>query len=263
MFDFHRDRYEYFKTQVINAEEYLVPFVERYFGSFSTATHVLEIGSAEGGVLKAFVDKGCIGTGVELNDVRIAQSNEFLKEDILNGKVTLYHRNIFESDIGQAFAGKFDIIILKDVIEHINDQDLLLNQMRRYLRDNGVIFFGFPPWRMPFGGHQQICRSKFLSRLPWFHLLPGPCYSMILKMFCEHVPTFMEIKATGISIHRFERLVKNNGYLVKGCKHYLINPIYRFKFKLEPVEQFRFISKIPYVKDFFTTCVYYVITKAV
>lgn len=262
MFNFHLNRYEYFKTQIINTEEYVIPFVEKYFGPLDSNTRVLEIGSAEGGVLKAFLKKGCIGTGVEQDKLRIEQCTEFLAEDIVKGRVTLYHNNILDPALAMAFTAKFDIIVLKDVIEHITEKELLLQQLKKYLRSNGAIYFGFPPWRMPFGGHQQICENKFLSRLPWFHLLPRRWYESVLKQSGEHYPTLMEIRDTGISIKRFERLIKTTGYRIEGSKHYLINPIYKYKFNFKPVEQFKFISKLTHFKDFFTTCAYYyVVTK--
>jgi 2-polyprenyl-3-methyl-5-hydroxy-6-metoxy-1,4-benzoquinol methylase len=64
--------------------------------------------------------------------------------------------------------------LLKDVIEHIHDQPKLIAWMKSYLAPNGTIFFGFPPWQMPFGGHQQLCRNKVLAKLPYYHLLPRP-----------------------------------------------------------------------------------------
>jgi SAM-dependent methyltransferase len=263
MFDFHLDRFEYFRTQTHNTEKYVIPFIEQNCPALNWAgAQVLEVGSAEGGVLKAFVNIGCLGTGVEPVAIRVAQSREYLEEDIAKGKITLYQQSIFDSDFEDRFSGKFDLIILKDVIEHIHGQELLLKQLQTYLKPSGVIYFGFPPWRMPFGGHQQICKSKFLSRLPWFHLLPSRFYETILKIFGERTSDLMEIKETGISISRFETIVKQTGFDIVGCKHYLINPIYEFKFKMRPKEQFKVISSVPYFRDFFTTCVYYLIAKS-
>ncbi len=83
------------------------------------------------------------------------------------------------------FHRPFDLIILKDVIEHIHDQDAILSRLRNFLKPGGHIFFGFPPWQMPFGGHQQVLAHRLLSRTPYFHLLPVPLYRGILKAFGE------------------------------------------------------------------------------
>ena len=47
----------------------------------------------------------------------------------------------------------------------------------------------------------------------------------------------IEIKETGISIERFEKIVDETGYKVVNKTHYLINPIYEYKFGWKPKEQ--------------------------
>lgn len=219
---------------------------------------VLEIGCGEGGVLKAFINKGCDGVGVEMDASRIENANKFLPEDIAAGRLHFVIKDIYEADTEKDFRGLFDIIVLKDVIEHIHDQSKLIVQMKKFLKTNGVIFFGFPPWYMPFGGHQQICRSR-ISRLPYIHLLPRFMYKWILKNRKENVEEMMEIRDTGISIERFEKICKRKGYQLVHNRHYLINPIYEWKFGWKPKTQGSLIKAIPYIRDFFTTCVYYII----
>ncbi|WP_442590409.1 class I SAM-dependent methyltransferase [Pedobacter sp. AW31-3R] len=259
MYNFHKDRFEYFQTQIKNTEKYVIPFIEESGVSIKKGTKVLEIGSAEGGVLKAFVNKGCEGTGVELDNLRVLQSNDYLKKDINAGTIVIYNKNIYDPLFKNEFAGKFNLIILKDVIEHIHEQEKLISVLHSYLTEDGYIFFGFPPWRMPFGGHQQVCKNKFLSRLPWIHLLPNFIYKNILLSFGEDPTFFMETKETRISIARFEKIVHREGFCIAAEKHFLINPIYEYKFKMRPREQFKMIKSIPHLRDFLTTCVYYLI----
>ncbi|HNE93368.1 MAG TPA: methionine biosynthesis protein MetW, partial [Chitinophagaceae bacterium] len=66
MFEFHKDRKRYFDIQVANASEYVIPFIEKKF-TIKEEMRVLEIGCGEGGVLKAFLQKGCTGLGVEFD----------------------------------------------------------------------------------------------------------------------------------------------------------------------------------------------------
>ena len=58
MFEFHKNKPKYFLHQYQTAKDYIVPFVERDM-TLGADTRVLEIGCAEAGVLKAFVEKGC------------------------------------------------------------------------------------------------------------------------------------------------------------------------------------------------------------
>jgi hypothetical protein len=87
-------------------------------------------------------------------------------------------------------------------------------------------------------------------------------YKGLLKLSGEYeevIGELLEIKDTGISIERFERIVRQSGYTIPLRTFYLVNPIYQYKFGIKPREQFSFIGKIPYLRDFVTTCVYYLI----
>jgi 2-polyprenyl-3-methyl-5-hydroxy-6-metoxy-1,4-benzoquinol methylase len=150
---------------------------------------------------------------------------------------------------------------MKDVIEHIHDQKKLLQRLHDLLLPQGAIFFGFPPWQMPFGGHQQMCKSKLLSKFPYYHLLPKKLYKWVLMKFNEPAEDLLEIKDTGISIERFEKIVKQTNYRVINKTHYLINPIYKYKFGWKARKQLPILKSIPYIRDYFTTCVYYLITQ--
>ena len=68
---------------------------------------------------------------------------------------------------------------------------------------------------MPFGGHQQICRSRFLSHLPFFHLLPTRLYERILRARKEDegcVRELLNIKKTKCPIELFERTMRKEGF---------------------------------------------------
>lgn len=262
MFEFHADRKRYFDIQSLNAGKYILPFIESNF-SIQKGMRVLEIGCGEGGVLKPFINKGCIAVGVEFDEIRIKNGENWLAEDIANGKLSFVVKDIYDTDV-EGLGGKFDIIILKDVIEHIHDQSKLLSRLKNFLMPSGIIFFGFPPWQMPFGGHQQLCEKK-LSKVPYFHLLPVPVYKGLLRLFGEsdsNIVQLLEIKETGISIERFEKIVKETGYKVVSKIHYLFNPIYEWKFNIRVKKQNAIISKIPYLRNYVTTCVYYIIKSA-
>lgn len=259
MYEFHADRKRYFDIQVMNAGKYVIPFIEEKF-PVKAGMRVLEIGCGEGGVLKAFINKGCVGVGVELDISRIAMANEYLPEDIAAGRLRFVAKDIYQVDVVQDLEGAFDIIVLKDVIEHIHDQQRLIGWMKNFLKQEGVIFFGFPPWYMPFGGHQQICKSK-ISRLPYIHLLPKSIYRWVLVNRKENVDEMMEIRETGISIERFEKICKNEGYRFLNKQHYLLNPIYEWKFGWKPRKQLGIIKAVPFFRNFLTTCVYYIIKR--
>lgn len=257
MFEFHQDRKRYFDIQIINTEQHVIPFIEERF-AITPGMRVLEIGCGEAGVLKAFVNKGCKGVGVEFDHTRIDNANIWLHDDIASGKIQLITKDIYKTTPDE--IGRFHIIVLKDVIEHIHDQEKLIGWLQTFLHPKGIVYFGFPPWQMPFGGHQQICRGKFTSKMPYYHLLPKRLYKAILERFNEPVEEMLEIRETGISIEKFEKIVKRTKYNILHKKFFLINPIYEWKFGWKARKQFSPIAKLPVIRNFLTTCVYYIIS---
>lgn len=263
MFEFHQDKKTYFDYQYRTAKEYILPFV-RLHRTLPAGSRVLEIGCGEAGVLKAFLEEECQCMGIELHESRIETAKSFMPEPVASGQLQLIARNIYDIDPAQEIGFKFDLIILKDVIEHIPDQDRFMTILRQFLAPQGVVFFAFPPWYMPFGGHQQICRGKWLSKLPYYHLLPRSIYQQVLRWGGESGQTIqelLEIKDTGISIERFESIARKRSYQVLQRKIFLINPIYQFKFGWAPRTQHAILSRLPYLRDFLSTAVYFLVSE--
>lgn len=257
----HLDDRVRFDQQVDNSLSYVLPFIEQT-KPLGPGTSIFEVGTAEGGVLLPFINRGCHCVGVDLAQNRIDLANNFLESEVKAGKAEFICQNIYDESFLNRFSGAFDVIILKDVIEHVPEQEKFVPYLKNFLKPGGQIFFGFPPWYMPFGGHQQVCRKKWASVLPWYHILPTPIYKGMLKMAGEHevvIQELLEVKDTGITIERFERIVKASGLKILRKQDYLINPIYKYKFGLQPRKQWAPLTWIPYFRDFVTTCVYYTV----
>lgn len=262
MFDFHKDKKRYFEMQYTTSKEYILPFIGKYL-DLSKKMEVLELGCAEAGVLKAFTNLGHKCTGIELSEGRIKLAEQFLSEELEKGLIRFNTSNLFDLTPGTD-GHLYDLIILKDVIEHIPDQEAFIPYLSKFLKPNGVIFFGFPPWLMPFGGHQQLCRNKYLKKMPWIHLLPKFIYSSLLKMGESEpkvITELLEIHDTGITIERFNRICINSNHKMIAKKYWLFNPIYEWKFNLSPKEVPTPLHLLPYVRDFYTTAYYALVQK--
>lgn len=255
----HTNREQYFQEQGYTTVNYVMPFVGEAI-PLTEKTSVLEIGCGEGGNLRPFLDMGCRVTGIDISESKIRKATDFLSQPEYQSQLLLVADDIYNL---HDHSLKADLIMMRDVIEHIHDQERFMEFIKRFLNPGGVVFFAFPPWYNPFGGHQQICRSRFLSQLPYFHLCPSIIYTFLLKLFGESrgtIGTLMEIKQTGISIGRFQRILRKKNYHILRVRHYLINPNYQIKFKLTPRKQARFIASIPVVRDIFTTASYYLVS---
>ena len=161
-----------------------------------------------------------------------------------------------------SYEDKYDVILLHDVIEHVPTKEPFLAHLRKFMKTKGVLFVGFPAWQMPFGGHQQICRSKLCSHLPFIHLLPTPLYRLLLKTCNEEKGTMnelMSIKECRTSIELFERLIHQCGFSVTDQKLWFINPHYKQKFHLTPRLLPHWVWKVKYIRNFFTTSCWYIL----
>lgn len=263
MYDFHKDKQRYHEIQYRNAKESILPFVAPFLKDRKHPIHVLEIGSAEGGNLLPFAEAGYQCTGIELSAPRIELAKKFAGDLFREGKIEFINSDIHDIDPDTHPNLRFDLIFLKDVLEHIHNQEKMMHALRGFLKPGGVIFLGFPSWYMPFGGHQQMCYSRFLSRLPWFHLLPMPLYRWVLKTFNPHPRQnegLIEIKETGISIRRFEKICRKEKLRILKRTFYFIPPIYNLKFGMKTRRLTPLISGIPFLQELFITSAYYVVT---
>jgi SAM-dependent methyltransferase len=258
---YHRNPERYFEDQRRVTADHVIPFVE-LSGALPRGANVLEIGCGEAGVLGAFLDRGCHAVGVDSNERRLARGKELLASPIADGRLQLLHLDAHTLGERAELWARFDLIVLKDVIEHVDDRPALLASMARLLRSDGRVFVAFPPWQMPFGGHQQICRSWLLARTPYFHLLPTGPYRRLLELFEERparVQSLMDTKRTGIGTAAFEQLVESSLYETLQRRFYLLNPMYSYRFGLPAQTQSEWIAAQPAWRDFVTTCAYYTI----
>ena len=249
------DRDQYFNEQAFTTEKYVIPYINEILPVTPDIT-VAEIGCGEGGNLKPFVDKGCKVVGIDLADWKIKLAEQFFENHPLHANVKFISKDVY--DLGKDGSLKFDLIIMRDTLEHIPNQDVFLEHLKLFLKPNGIVFFSFPAWRMPFGGHQQMCHSKVLSVLPYFHILPRSIFRIVLKAFGETdgaIEGLLEVKDTKISIQKYHSILSKRGYMIQKESHYLINPNYEVKFKLKP-RLLPFFLNIPYFRDFFVTTLY-------
>ncbi len=258
MFDRHSDRSKYFREQAYTSEKYVIPYIKDLI-DINESTHVLEIGCGEGGNLIPFADLGCERVvGVDLSTPKIETARDYFSTHEHAKNCEFYIQDIYDWED----SGTYDIIIMRDVIEHIHDQERFMSFAKRFLKPSGKFFFGFPPWQNPFGGHQQMCKSKLLSKLPYYHILPKPIYKGMLKAFGESdkkIEGLLEIKDTRISLERFERISKSAGYNIAKKTWYLFNPNYETKFGLKPRVQSPLLTWIPYFRNYVVTAGYYVL----
>lgn len=249
----HQDRRQYFDELSLTSEKYFVPFIEKA-KPITAGQSVLEIGCGEGGNLLPFAQRGCGVTGIDRAEVRISQAKTFFEDEKLAG--TFVCGDIFEPDTPFPETGGYDIILIHDVIEHVHHKKELISTAMKFLKKDGIVYVGFPPWRMPFGGHQQIARNKLVSKTPYIHLLPKSAYKSLLRTAGESsaiIDELMDIKECGTSIEMFKKIT--DLLELKICQEalYFINPHYEIKFRLKPRKLAPPFVAVKHLRDFLTT----------
>ena len=252
----HNNRRLYFRELAATSANYYIPYITRWH-EVRAGMKVLEIGCGEGGNLLPFARLGCDVTGVDIASCRIEEARRFFWEEQAGGRFIAADILKLEEPVG-----RYDIIICHDVLEHIGDKDRLLSRIADCLVPGGIVFMSFPAWQMPFGGHQQICRSRILSHLPFVHLLPGALYKGVIRLSGESRACLQEllaIRSNRITIEAFERLVGQTNLTILDRTLYLVNPHYKVKFGLTPRLLKRPLSSVPYLRDFLSSSCFYIL----
>ena len=252
----HTNREVYFNELAKTSRDFYIDYINK-FTTVDTNLKIAEIGCGEGGNLLPFAEIGCDVMGIDLSSSRITEAKEFFSRADANGRFEC----ISFFDAAPALYDKYNVILIHDVIEHIEDKQRFIIHLKNFLAEDGIVFWGFPAWQMPFGGHQQICHNKLCSWIPFLHLLPTPCYRGVLRMFGEKqncIDELLDIKVCNTSIELFERLIHKNDFKVLDRCLWFINPHYKQKFNLKPRKLYGTLAKVKYIRNFFSTSCFYI-----
>ena len=180
----------YFEYQKSLAEHYYIPFFQKNKIELENK-HILEIGCGNGGFINAFgrFSDNCVG--FDLKNLQWEKTN------------VKYHKlDVFDDDLINKIDSKFDIIILRDVVEHLDNSQTnkLFNQIQKLSNSNTVVLITFPPFYSPFGLHQQVLLESILRFIPYLSSIPKSLIKVLMKM--------IKIKMVLLNFYRFMNLKK-------------------------------------------------------
>lgn len=250
----HDEKYWRYEYDVVAL--YFLPLLKRW-GVTIKGAQVLDIGCGDGGGISALCDAGMDCKGFDLEQRRVDLAN------IKKGDRTL---EIVQGDLfckPVPFNNeKFDLVILHDVIEHLEDKMRGLDLVSSYLKPTGRLLVTFPPYFSAYGAHQQLLQTRW-ARIPFFHLLPFSLSVLLPKLKEEHQPFVREIKKIArlkMGIRSFEQIVRATGILgIEQKISYFIRPNH-IRFGLKPVEAGIF-GKIPLIREFVVSGVAYLLSQ--
>ena len=232
---------KHFFEQKEFTERYLLPYFKKYIERFETKK-ILEIGCAEGGLLEVLRNNGNYAVGIELSAARAAIAKQ------KNSKLNVIVGDITDPTLSEKLNEKFDLIIIREVIEHVRNKTAAFDNFNALLNDSGYLFISFPPKRSPFAGHQQIGKS-FLKAIPYLHILPKSFLKMIAKMMGEDEDYINEIKlhfSTGCTIKEFEKQSRRVGFSSIKKELFFFRPIYSLRLGLPTIK----LPNIPLVREY-------------
>lgn len=143
----------------------------------------------------------------------------------------------------------FDVVLSQDSFEHYAQPERFAPEMAEALRPGGLALIGFGPlWRSPFGAH-----IDFMTKLPWAHLIfPEQVVLAERRRFrpAEDARAYEQIRGglNKMTLTRFTRIMGSTG----------LEPLYFATNRGDhrAMILFRAASRIPLLRELFTTNVY-------
>lgn len=253
-------RYRRYQAEL--AARYLIPTL-RGWGVDPAGKRLLEAGSGNGGCTAEFHRAGCHVTAVDIDENLVERA--IALDEAEGVPVATFTGDVCRPDCPGLDRGPFDIILLRDVVEHLDDLAGALENLSRNLSDTGVIFIVFPPYYSAYGAHQQILPPKRVgkipyNKLPFIHLLPDRWFSAITRGDTPPHREVARLRGIRLTIRKFSRSVAAARLAVRCRKYYLTRPTHNLRFGV-PVVGASFLGRMPFVNELLVTACYCLLEK--
>ena len=101
-------------------------------------------------------------TGMDIVESYEKEANDIAKELGLSDKFTFVIGDAAKTSFPD---DSFDVVIMNDAMEHVDDPVGVLNEVYRILKKGGRLYVNFPPYHHPTGAHLSD-----VIGIPWVHL---------------------------------------------------------------------------------------------
>ena len=252
---------EYYRRyQTVLAEAYLIPILRRWRVDLEDRK-ILEVGCGDGGCGAALARAGGRVYSMDIDERLVKIAAAFNQRDNLDLPVVQGDVNDRDSPVYR--NGPFDIILLRDVVEHLPDLVTALSILRDQLSSDGVLFIVFPPYYSPYGAHQQILPRKKIgfvpvNKLPYIQLLPD---RLFLPLISGDGPAPREVRSLRnirLTLRKFEAKARAAGLIVRHRRHYLSRPTFALRYGL-PVMGASILGRMPLLSELIVTAGYYLL----
>lgn len=221
-------------------------------GIFKNGDKVAEIGSAEGGVLHALAEAGAseaIGTDIAIERIK---TGEYITQ-IAGLDVKYSTHDIINEEPFPEWHDRYDLVILRDVIEHLDSAYIALANIRKIMKPGGFLYVTFPSYYSPFGGHQHTLAGNFITKLPYLHYLPKNLFAKAISSGRpQDQEEVMRLRDIRLTPRKFRQAIHKSGLRIFKEEYYLIRPVYKAKFGLPALKNPKFLNFFPFNSIFCT-----------
>ncbi len=248
----------YFDYEYQVAEAIVIPWLKKHI--YLNNLSVGDFGCHQGGILQAFREHGTIssGTGYDLNEDSI-RTSPFVRDAN------------FQLEVGDVLTldptvNSFDLILIRDVLEHIPDYENVLRKAQACLKPGGYLFISFPPYYSPFGGHQQLA-ANWAKLVPYLHYLPESLLFQLVSLVDNSYMSaedskgdMTSVRRTRLTLGKTEKAFQAIGLLPVAQDYFLLRPEFKIRYGI-PALPCAIMGRIPFLREVVTMGVYYLVQK--
>ncbi len=190
-----------------SGQERRLAIIERYVSLRDR--RVLDLGCGLGEYVRAFARRGAHALGTDIASDRLVEAQERV--------VTTATRGVdgFLAAAGESlpFAdASFDLVVLNEVIEHVQDDRATLREVARVLRPGGTCILFAPNRLFPFETHGIYWRGRYIfGNIPFVNWLPGVLRDRLVPHARAYAHGDWARLVSGLPLH-----IVDHGYVYPG-----------------------------------------------
>ena len=131
---------------------------------------ILDLGCGLGEYVRAFSREGGIAIGCDIEASRVSEASQRSIHQENNNTAYL----VAEGEMLPFLDNSLDIVVMNEVIEHVNNEHTTLREISRVLRNNGFCIIFAPNKLFPFETHGIYIGKRYIfGNIPFINWLPS------------------------------------------------------------------------------------------
>ena len=251
----HTSAKEYVAYQVQVTNGHLLPLFRNL--GVPLDRPILDIGCGKGGCilsLASTLDVPIHGIDIQAEDIKVA------RQAATDAGIENVSFEVMDITKDPFVGGKYALMLMRDVPEHIQKLDIALARLRPMLQDDGLLYVTFPPWRGPYSGHQHNAKSM-VKFIPYLHAIAPKLFLSLIEHWesdrVEWLADERNICKNRLTRRKFEHLARESGWEIAYRQTYFLRPAF-MRMGLPKLPN-GFIGRLPLVGESLSTCCEYLL----